>query len=130
MFTSIFFHVCVHFLILCGLTLDLFPVRTVTGLQVSHQMVQRGHGPAVESTVYHTLKYGYRQPQYGYHGGHHGAIHGGHNRVIHGGDYGAPHAKYIPHDAPVYQDKHHLVKSGLYHPNTLVYGRKVNKFIL
>ena len=101
-------------------------------------MVQRGHGPAVESTVYHTLKYGYRQPQYGYHGGHHGTIHGGHNGVIHGGhngvlhggDYGAPHAKYIPHDAPVYQDKHQVVKSGLYHPNTLVYGRKVDKFIL
>ena len=102
-FKSIF-HVCVHFLILCGLTVDL-----VTGLQVSHQMVQRGHGPAVESTVYHTLKYGYHQPHHGYHGG------------PHGGHLG----NYLPHAPPVYQDHHSIVKSVPYHPNTLVYGRKV-----
>ena len=52
-----------HLLLLSVLAPD------VSGLQVSHQMVQRGHAPAIESTVYHT-KYGYNgspPPHHGYH---------------------------------------------------------------
>ena len=58
----IFFHVCVHLFVLFGLIPDLTSVTT-WALQVSHQMVQRGHGPAVESTVYHD-KYGHHHPHH------------------------------------------------------------------
>lgn len=53
-----YFHVCVHLLLVAVLVPDQAQVQ---GLQVSHQMVQRGHAPAIESTVYHT-KYGYHAP--------------------------------------------------------------------
>merc|ERR1711976_765540 len=58
-------HVYVRLLLACCLVPDLATVRTVA-LQVSHQMVQRGHTPVIESTVYHD-KYGVRHgPKYGY----------------------------------------------------------------
>merc|ERR1719192_235698 len=46
--------VCVHLVVL---------VSSLEAVQVSHQMVQRGHGPAYFNTVYHN-KQGYHQPHY------------------------------------------------------------------
>merc|ERR1712226_169540 len=53
--------VCVHLVVVSGLVL----LPAMEGRQVSHQMVQRGHGPAFHSTVYHN-KQGYHQPSPGY----------------------------------------------------------------
>merc|ERR1719192_2513637 len=46
--------VCVHLVVL---------VSSLEAVQVSHQMVQRGHGPAYFNTVYHN-KQGYHKPHY------------------------------------------------------------------
>merc|ERR1712032_1011667 len=79
--------VCVH-LLLVVLAPELAQVQS---LQVSHQMVQRGHAPAIESTVYHT-KYGYHAP----------APHHGYG---HGYSHPAP-AKYAS-EPPVHYSVHH-----------------------
>merc|ERR1712032_1067482 len=75
--------VCVHLL--------LVVLAQAQSLQVSHQMVQRGHAPAIESTVYHT-KHGYHAP----------APHHGYG---HGYSHPAP-AKYAS-EPPVHYSVHH-----------------------